>query len=65
MTSTDVAVVTLGLVVIVIGCTTKTFYYLKGRGSSDKPAPIWLGRLIFIVVGSMFVLFGLGHLFID
>ena len=65
MTSIDVAVATLGLVLIVVGCATKTFYYLKGRGASDKPAPLWLGRLVFIAVGSIFVLFDLGHLFID
>jgi hypothetical protein len=65
MTSTDVAVVTLGLVVIVTGCTTKTFYYGKHAGPSDKPAPLWFGRLVSIIVGSMFVLGGLRHLFID
>ena len=54
----------IGIAGILIGCMTKTFYYIKGRfGSSDEPAPTWFGRLIFIGVGVLFVVMGLRHLF--
>jgi hypothetical protein len=41
------------------------FYWARGlHGSlSDKQAPTWAGRLLFSVVGSALIIFGLLHLY--
>ncbi len=64
MTLMDGLVLMIGIASILIGCMSKTFYYIKGRTrSSDEPAPTWIGRSIFIGVGLLFVVMGLRHLF--
>jgi hypothetical protein len=57
--------VVVGLISILIGCFNKKFYYAKSLQAaviSDKPAPLWFGRGMFLLVGAVFVLFGLRQL---
>jgi len=60
--------VLMGLISILIGCFNDNFYYaksLQGAVLSDKPAPLWLGRALFILVGIALTLYGIKHLFCD
>ena len=54
----------LGLAVVILGGFTQKFYYARGLyGLSNKRAPLWAGRLIFIGVGALFMVIGFAHLF--
>ena len=57
----DVVCVLVGTASIVVGIFNKTFY--AGRGvfaaSSDKQIPRWEGRFLFILIGGMFLFFGI------
>ncbi len=62
----------LCILVGVVGCTVgivnKTFYAAKGflaAPSSDKQIPTWLGRLIFLVVGGVFLIAGFSHFIVE
>ena len=41
------------------------FYWARGLygNFSDKRAPTWVGRLLFSLIGSAFIIFGLHHLY--
>jgi hypothetical protein len=69
VTSIDIGVLIAGIGAIIIGCYGKTFYYAKSRhasgGASDKKAPTWLGRLMFIGIGFLFLIFELKRAFFD
>jgi hypothetical protein len=61
----DIVVAAVGCIAIVIGCVGKNFYYVKGRQAavaSNKSAPTWLGRTMFLVLGILLVAFSLRHL---
>ena len=61
LVETDLAIL-FGLGAVLISFTCRTFYY--GRvGSNDKPAPLWFGRLVFLLVGILFLSAGFIHLF--
>jgi FtsH-binding integral membrane protein len=54
-----------GLTFVVIGFLNTKLFYSRGLyGISNKRAPTWAGRLMFIGVGGLVVLFGLAHLFL-
>jgi hypothetical protein len=62
----NIVLTVIGFVAIVIGCVGKNFYYaksLQAAVASDKPAPIWLGRALFLLFGTILVVVGLKHLF--
>ena len=61
---TDV-IILLGLVMALIGLLAKKFYHARGLygGSSGKEAPLWFGRLMFILVGGIFMVTGFLELF--
>ena len=66
MTFFDVLTLIVGVISIVIGCAGKTFYYAKGlnfASVSDKRAPTWLGRAMFIGIGILFLAIELERLF--
>jgi hypothetical protein len=67
MKVTDVVILIMSVGAILIGCFGKTFNYATGRtwSASGKPAPTWLGRLMFIGVGVLFLVPELVHLFSD
>ena len=48
-----------GCVAVVVGLINKHFYWRKGWFSSDKAAPRWVGRLLFIGIGAVCILVGL------
>ncbi|HZQ42523.1 MAG TPA: hypothetical protein VFA99_04695 [Acidobacteriaceae bacterium] len=64
VTKTDLTIL-IGLVAVVIGVLGKKFYYARGLygGSPGKQAPLWAGRLMFIIVGSIFMITGFLQLF--
>jgi hypothetical protein len=55
----------LGIVVIVVGLTTKQFYAGNRYFVSNRPIPRWQGVTLFLVVGGAFFVIGLSHLIID
>ena len=68
MTFFDVLALIVGVIAIVIGCVGKTFYYaksLKFVSLSDKRAPTWQGRAMFLGVGVLFLIIELKHLFFE
>jgi hypothetical protein len=64
MQSTASAIVAIGVGCIMgmIALRAKHFYWRKGWNSGDKEAPRWVGRLLFGVIGGLFLLFGLRHI---
>jgi hypothetical protein len=56
--------VMLGVGGCVLAAVGKEFYWVRGwSGTSDKRAPTWFGRLLFGVIGVVFILAGLAHYF--
>jgi len=55
---------TVGTVGIILGFTADAFYpaFMRRPRPNEKPAPKWLGRTIFTVVGLWFILSGLSDL---
>jgi hypothetical protein len=62
-TSAIIAII-IGFAMIALGVTIKQFYAAKGMYGelSDKKIPRWAGRLLFIVIGTVFLLVGIAHL---
>ena len=61
---TQAAVFTIaGLGMIAIAVFNKKFYWSKGRVSAGKPAPLWVGRLMFGAIGLLFLSAGAYNLF--
>jgi hypothetical protein len=61
----DVAILVLSVGAIVIGCVGKKFYEgtsTSYTATSSKPAPTWLGRLMFIGVGLIILIPEIIHL---
>ena len=54
-------IVLFGFVFVALGFFGDKFYY--GVAALNKLAPTWLGRLFFVSIGSVFMLFGFAHLF--
>lgn len=55
-----------GLVFLIFGCVAEKFYWgrgVYGGDSSNKLMPKWAGRVLFIGIGTAFILFGFAHLF--
>jgi hypothetical protein len=54
----------VGLVAIIFGLSAGAFYpaFMRRPKPDEKPAPKWLGRTIFVVVGVVFILSGLSDL---
>ena len=63
----------MSIVAIVVGCCTEIvaalgtdFYTANGvYAPSDKRAPTWAGRLMFAVVGAIFIIVGGAHLILS
>jgi VIT1/CCC1 family predicted Fe2+/Mn2+ transporter len=66
MTDTSaIIVIIMGLGMIAVGLTVKQFYAAKGMygaALSDKKIPRWAGRVLFIGIGTVFILVGVAHL---
>ena len=54
----------VGVVAIVFGLSAGAFYpaFIRRPRPDEKPAPRWLGRTIFVIVGVIFILSGLSAL---
>lgn len=54
----------VGLEVIVFGFTADAFYgaFIRRPRPDEKPAPKWLGRIIFFAVGVWSIYSGISHL---
>jgi hypothetical protein len=53
----------VGVCAIIAGSIGNNFYYSKGLfAASDKRAPSWFGRMVFIGVGTLMILVGVIHL---
>ena len=65
ITSTDFAALLAGTVFIILGILGNEFYYASGLygDATKKRAPVWAGRLMFIGVGVLFILFSLKNLY--
>ena len=59
--------ITVGTVAIILGLTVKHFYAAKGAygATSGREIPRWQGRLLFVIIGAMFVLFGTSFFLFD
>jgi hypothetical protein len=56
-----------GAVMTGVGIFNKTFYAAKGirgTGFSDKKLPTWAGKLIFLIVGGVFLVVGISYFFL-
>jgi len=52
-----------GLGMVIAGYLTQNFYWARGfNGASNKRAPTWAGRLLYVVIGVLFMVFGFSHL---
>ena len=61
----DLAAIAAGTAFIVMGFAIKKFYYSKslhGALLSDKVAPTWLGRALFLLIGLGMVAIGVRDL---
>gem|GEM_PF-5159183 len=48
---------------VIAGYLTQNFYWARGfNGASNKRAPTWAGRLLYVVIGVLFMVFGFSHL---
>jgi hypothetical protein len=54
----------VGIVFIVMGCFGREFFYAKGiHGiSSNKRAPTWIGRTLFVLGGIAILAVSVGHI---
>jgi hypothetical protein len=61
------AVVTslVGLISVGVGMFGRKFYYGDESSTSNKVAPTWLGRVMFIGIGSIFILWGMHYLLFE
>jgi hypothetical protein len=52
--------IVLGVIVVVFGIVAEKFYYATGLyHHSDRRAPTWFGRGLFLIVGALFILAGI------
>jgi hypothetical protein len=59
----DILFALLGACLLVAAFTSGTFYYGRSSGRADRrPAPRWLGRTLFIFVGSVLMVMALWDL---
>jgi hypothetical protein len=61
-----ITLIVIGSAMIVVSFFVKNFYAARGipvATVSDQKIPIWMGRLLFCVVGSMMILGGLVFFF--
>jgi hypothetical protein len=66
MSLTDIGTLIVGAASIYVGCTQKTFYSGGPHATASKQRiPTWLGRLLFVGVGSLFLRVELKRLFLD
>ena len=56
--------IVVGIVAIVFGFLADAFYpaFMRRPRPDDKPMPKWLGRIIFVVVGVVFIIAGISSL---
>jgi hypothetical protein len=56
--------ISVGVVAIAFGLCAGAFYpaFMRRPKPDEKPAPKWLGRTVFVVVGVIFILSGLSDL---
>ena len=61
---TSILLIAVGLVAIVFGFLASEFYpaFIRRPGPTEKPAPKWLGRIVFFAVGLWFIYSGISHL---
>jgi hypothetical protein len=54
----------VGLAMIVFGILCNKFYYAKGMygGNLGRVAPLWFGRILFIGIGTVFIIVGMYYL---
>ena len=56
----------VGLVAVAIGMLGNKFHYTKGLYAvSNKVAPLWFGRLMFIGIGTIFIVTGMHYLLFE
>ena len=56
----------VGFVAVAIGTLGNKFYYTKGLYvTSNKVAPLWFGRLMFIGIGTIFIVTGMHYLLFE
>jgi hypothetical protein len=55
----------IGVAMIVGGLTAKQFYGGASRFRDTRPVPRWQGRALFLVIGGVFLVFGVSYLIID
>jgi VIT1/CCC1 family predicted Fe2+/Mn2+ transporter len=63
----DIIALLAGLSAIVVACVGKNFLYVQNFQTvllSGKRMPIWLGRMLFLVIGVLFLVFALRDLFL-
>jgi hypothetical protein len=56
--------IVVGIVAIVFGFLADAFYpaFMRRPRPDEKPMPKWLGRVIFVVVGLVFITAGISSL---
>ncbi|HEX7158042.1 MAG TPA: hypothetical protein VF214_03425 [Edaphobacter sp.] len=65
MTYDKAAIVSIvGFIAVVIGTLGNKFYY-GPLGASNKVAPLWFGRLMFIGIGIIFIITGMHYLLFE
>jgi hypothetical protein len=54
----------VGVAAIVFGFVADAFYpaFMRRSGPGEKPIPKWLGRMVSVAVGVVFILSGLSSL---
>jgi hypothetical protein len=52
-----------GLGSMAVAVFNRRFYWLKGWFAGDKPAPLWVGRVLFGTIGILFFFAGAYSLF--
>jgi len=63
-----IVLLAVGVGAVIIGSVGKKFYYAKGFIGvflSEKLAPTWLGRSLFLLFGITLVVVSLSHLLLD
>ena len=62
--TTDIVIV-LGLISVVVGAMSNTFYYDRYFAPNPRQAPVWVGRTTFIGLGTLLLVGGFAHLFFN
>ena len=61
----DVCLIVAGCAMGMVAALNKHFYWRKGWFSGDKEAPRWAGRLLFGVLGAVFIVLGIARLLLQ